>query len=223
MQYQEIGCQDTKSTSLRAAILRLEEPKHENSVALAPAKSNSNTSQASGEGVILKRYTLEDLEKPVVTAEGALLDTEEGALFNILSDIGEIKNKHLYPLFSFYLRQFQESISDYRRDPDINACEIDFWRGTMGYIYGERLCIISSLMFGLELTVDRLRRLAERKMGLPKGTLTPVETDPLRQEERASHVQQVFNDIVRDHGHLADPEADSFFVIQRRKSRCFRK
>ena len=181
-----------------------------------PSKAASSK---DGSKRTLKRYTMEDLEKPVVTAASALLDTEESALFDILSDIGEVKNKHLYPLFSFYLRQFQESIADYVRDPEGNQCEIDFWRGTMGYIYGESLCSLASLMFGLHLTVERLRSLAEKKMGLPSGALNPIETDPLRQEERASHVQQVFHEIVREHGNLADPEADSFFVIRRRKPR----
>lgn len=171
----------------------------------------------------MKRYTLEDLERPVVTAVGTLLDADDSKLFNVLSDIGEIQNKHLYPVFSFYLRQFHESIADYLRDPIEHACELDFWRGTMGYIYGERLCILASLMFGLEITVERLRRLAEAKMGLPKWSLNPAEPNPLRQEERASHVQKVFSEIVAEHGHLSDPVADSFFVIQRRKPRKARK
>lgn len=167
----------------------------------------------------MKRYSLEDLERPVVTAVGSLLDADDSKLFNVLSDIGEIQNKHLYPVFNFYLRQFKESIADYLHDPEANACEIDFWRGTMGYIYGERLCILTSLMFDLDFSVDRLRRLAERKMGLPKYALNPIEADPMRQEERASHVQRVFSNIVEEHGHLSDPVADSFFVIQRRKPR----
>jgi len=187
----------------------IESPKKQ---AVKPKKKGRRTKK-------IARYTLEDIEKPAVTAESRLLEGDNVDIFFELLE-QSVRYRDSVPFYKLLLRLFSGSIEDYCQNPRKHAGEVDFWRGKMCHYYGEMLCEFTRLVFDIDVSLEGLRRAAEHKMGLAPYTLSPDCTSLVEAEQASVQVANGFSKIVRTHGHLHDPEADAFFEVRRRPARA---
>lgn len=122
----------------------------------------------------------------------------------------------LYPSYCMIARLLGGSIDDYVSTTTqwLKEAELEFWRDSQMFIYyGKLACEMEAILFGRELTLSDLRRGAERRMGLPPGSLSPRQPLPFEVEDRiAIAVRDRFTFIAETIEHVPDPVADTRFV-----------
>jgi hypothetical protein len=162
-------------------------------------------------------FDLSKREKPVESA--SLPDVPhwgEDTTTEIETD-GVYRFKDLYPSYLLGVRLIRASIDDYLEDPVKHRQEIGFWRSPLFCYYGQIVCDMQWVLFQSEVSLESLRRGAEKKMGLPRYALDP-EGGEQAQQAKAARIAFTFRYIAEEFGHLPDPKADAAFKPRRRKS-----
>lgn len=130
----------------------------------------------------------------------------------------------LYPSYCMMVRLLELSIEDYRQSASrqIKDAEVRFWRDSDLFVYyGQLVCDLELELFGRDFTLDDLRRGAEGRMGLSRGTLSPRQPNTVSENQRVScRLKGRFAFIRHTVGHVPDADADRRFRPWTPKHHC---